>query len=53
MMLWVLEANPSAAFYRKLGGEPLAKKDIAIGPDTLIEVAYGWKRLEDVRCEEG
>lgn len=48
MMIWVLESNPSAAFYRKLGGEPVARKEIMIGHDTLIEVAYAWNNLKTI-----
>ncbi|MFK7693707.1 GNAT family N-acetyltransferase [Paenibacillus sp. HJGM_3] len=48
LLVWVLEANPSAGFYARLGGKPIARKEITIGSDTPIEVAYGWSRLDDL-----
>ncbi len=43
--VWVLERNPACAFYARLGGELVARKEITIGGVDLIEVAYGWKDL--------
>ncbi|PYI54251.1 GNAT family N-acetyltransferase [Paenibacillus flagellatus] len=48
MMVWVLERNRAVAFYRKLGGERFLRKEERIGEELLAEVAFGWKRLDDV-----
>ncbi len=49
LMVWVLERNPSIAFYKRLGGVELGRKDIIIGEDRLIEVALGWSAIDDIR----
>jgi ribosomal protein S18 acetylase RimI-like enzyme len=41
-LLWVLKANPACQFYQALGGKFLREKEIQIGNERLIEVAYGW-----------
>ena len=46
MLVWVLADNPSRHFYAALGGRAVANKPIDIGPDTLEEVAYGWRNLD-------
>ncbi|WP_249730409.1 GNAT family N-acetyltransferase [Paenibacillus sp. J2TS4] len=46
MLVWVLELNPAMAFYRKLGGEVLTRKEIKIGENLLFEVALGWRNLD-------
>jgi GNAT superfamily N-acetyltransferase len=51
MIIWVLRDNsPARAFYERLGGVYVRTQPITIGPATLEEVSYGWRRLEDVRC---
>jgi len=45
MIVWVLEANPSRAFYESLGGALVAKRDISIRGARLTEVGYGWRDL--------
>ncbi|MFB2893443.1 N-acetyltransferase family protein [Aerosakkonemataceae cyanobacterium BLCC-F50] len=47
MLVWVLVDNPACQFYTALGGEPVREKEIEIGGKRLIEVAYGWKNLEN------
>lgn len=42
MMLWVLEANPTLGFYKRLGGVTVARKTIEIGGAALEELALGW-----------
>ncbi len=42
MYLWVLADNPSAGFYRHMGGREFARKTIDIGGKPLEEIAYGW-----------
>jgi len=50
MIVWVLRDNSAArGFYERLGGTFVRSQPITIGPATLEEVSYGWRRLEDVR----
>ena len=50
MIIWVLKDNHDArAFYERLGGRFVRAQPITIGPATLEEVSYGWRRLEDLR----
>jgi GNAT superfamily N-acetyltransferase len=50
MIIWVLRDNQGARlFYERLGGVYVRAQPITIGPATLEEVSYGWRRLEDVR----
>lgn len=50
MIIWVLRDNqPARAFYERLGGVYVRAQPITIGLDTIEEVSYGWRRLEDVR----
>ena len=50
MIVWALRDNQAArAFYERLGGTFVRSQPITIGPVTLEEVSYGWRRLEDVR----
>jgi len=46
MMVWVLKENPARGFYEALGGEYLYEKPIEIGGEMLMEVAYGWRDLD-------
>ena len=49
MLLWVLEDNhPARQFYESMGGEYVGEKIITIGRTDLVEVAYGWKAIEDL-----
>jgi len=51
MIVWALRDNPEArGFYEHLGGTYVRTQPITIGETTLQEVAYGWPRLDDVRC---
>ena len=42
MMVWTLADNPFRRFYEHLGGKLFCEKDIEIGEQKLVEVAYGW-----------
>ena len=43
LMLWVLEGNPSRAFYEQLEGRLAGKQTITLDEGvTAVEVAYGW-----------
>jgi ribosomal protein S18 acetylase RimI-like enzyme len=48
ILLWVLAENPARRFYEAMGGTATKRKDIEIGQDTLVEVAYEWERLQDL-----
>ena len=43
MLAWVLKENPNRKFYSAIGGIYLREKQIAIGGQPLLEIAYGWK----------
>lgn len=45
-LLWVLKANPACKFYEALGGKVLREKEIQIGNQLLVEVAYGWTSVD-------
>ena len=45
MLLWVLDANPTRAFYEHLGGLMIAEKTETVPGGELREVAYGWAEL--------
>jgi ribosomal protein S18 acetylase RimI-like enzyme len=45
MMVWVLAENQFRRFYERLGGKLVGKKEIEIGNQKLVEVAYGWDDL--------
>lgn len=47
LMLWVLEGNPSRAFYERLGGRPVGRQTVTLDEGvTAVEVAYGWPDIE-------
>jgi len=46
MLVWVLKDNPTCGFYEKMGGRRVGQKSEVIGGEEVIEVAYGWKRLD-------
>ena len=46
MVVRGLADNPFRRFYEGLGGKLIGEKDIVIGGQTLVEVAYGWDELE-------
>jgi ribosomal protein S18 acetylase RimI-like enzyme len=45
MDVWVLQANPSKAFYQSTGAHYAASKEIEIGGAALTEEAYVWPDL--------
>lgn len=45
LYVWVLSDNNSRTFYERLGGELFDNKEIEIGGQQLIEIAYGWREL--------
>ena len=48
MLLWVLTDNPACKFYEALGAKRIGEKTIAIGGVEVIEVAYGWRNLQEL-----
>jgi L-amino acid N-acyltransferase YncA len=46
MLVWVLEQNPSAGFYQRLGAVPVARRMIELGGIELAELALGWPVLD-------
>lgn len=45
MLVWVLESNPSRAFYEALGGRLVGAQEIEIDGAAYPDVAYGWDDL--------
>ena len=45
LLIWVLDGNPAAGFYKALGGVLVAQKEIEIGGVSLPESAYGWSDI--------
>jgi ribosomal protein S18 acetylase RimI-like enzyme len=45
-LIWVLKSNPASRFYEALGGIFLREKEIQIGTERLLEVAYGWTSVD-------
>ncbi|WP_424950594.1 N-acetyltransferase family protein [Deinococcus sp.] len=45
LALWVLDVNPSRAFYTHLGGAELGRKTEEVPGGVLTEVALGWRDL--------
>ena len=50
MLVWVLVDNPACQFYAALGGELVYEKELTIGGQPLIEVAYGWTDTKNLRA---
>jgi GNAT superfamily N-acetyltransferase len=51
MLVWVLAANPSRAFYEALGGQQVSEKSVTIGGVPCVEVAYGWLDLRGLATQ--
>jgi GNAT superfamily N-acetyltransferase len=49
MLVWVLVDNPACQFYAALGGKIVHEKELTIGGKPLIEVAYGWVDIGNLR----
>lgn len=45
LVIWVLKENPACGFYERIGGRKVGEKEIVIGGQPLIEVAYAWHDL--------
>lgn len=50
MLAWVWSENPAVAFYRALGGEPIAEQVEVIGGCEVHEVAMAWRSTERMRA---
>jgi len=44
-LVWVLKANPACRFYEALGGRYLREKEIKVGQERLLEIAYRWNDM--------
>jgi hypothetical protein len=49
ILVWVLVDNPACQFYAALGGKVVHEKELTIGGKPLIEVAYGWADIGNLR----
>ncbi|RAZ81331.1 GNAT family N-acetyltransferase [Planococcus halotolerans] len=45
LLVWVLEENPSRAFYEKMDGKEVDRKTLSISGKKLTEIAYGWEDI--------
>ena len=43
--LWVLKANPSVEFYKKMGGKKVKDSKIEIADNSYNEIAFAWDHL--------
>lgn len=48
MLVWVLERNPSKAFYESLGAQPIDTTMIDIGGEEFKEIAYYWDNIDRI-----
>lgn len=53
MLVWTLADNPHRKFYERLGGKFVAERNIEIGDQKLVEVAYGWEDVRTIFAEKG
>jgi ribosomal protein S18 acetylase RimI-like enzyme len=53
MLVWVLEQNPAAGFYQRLGAVPVGRRMIELGGVELSELALGWPALDRLLTENG
>jgi hypothetical protein len=50
LALWVVEQNPSRAFYERIGGRALGlSKVLEFGGRKVTDVAYGWDSIAELR----
>jgi ribosomal protein S18 acetylase RimI-like enzyme len=49
MLVWVLADNPACRFYKRLGGQRIHEREIERGGTKLIEIAYGWTDIANLR----
>lgn len=45
LLIWVLEKNPSRAFYESIGGAVVRTRDMDFNGYVMPEVGYGWPDL--------
>ncbi len=48
LIIWVLDGNPAAGFYRRMGGVQVACKSTQLAGDTYGEIAFGWLDISTV-----
>jgi hypothetical protein len=49
--VWVLRDNPNRWFYERLGGKPAAESLVEVGGTPLVQLAYIWPDIEQLRQE--
>lgn len=49
MIIWALKENPACGFYERLGGIRVAEKEVEIGGKALVDMAFGWPDISDLR----
>jgi ribosomal protein S18 acetylase RimI-like enzyme len=49
VMLWTLQGNPIRSWYEKIGGVLIGEKQYDVDNWKIIEVAYGWNKLEQLK----
>lgn len=42
LVVWALERNPWRAFYDRLDGRVVARRETEVGGESFSELAYGW-----------
>ena len=52
MLVWTLADSPFRRFYERLGGKHVAERNINIGEQPLVEVAYGWDDVQAIATVE-
>ncbi|MBO0998912.1 GNAT family N-acetyltransferase [Bacillus sp. SD075] len=48
LIIWALKDNPSCGFYRAIGGQVIAEKNVKMAGIELIEVGFGWGDIQDI-----
>ncbi len=48
-MLWTLKNNQARQWYERLNGELLGEKHYDVDDWEIVEVAYGWENIDDLR----
>ncbi|MCQ4088625.1 GNAT family N-acetyltransferase [Saccharibacillus sp. JS10] len=52
LMIWVLEQNPAIAFYQRLGGKEVDRKEIQIGDERFTEIALSWQDITALKIQK-
>lgn len=52
LLIWVLEGNPAARFYERLGGQAACQQTSEFGGRALREIGYTWADLRALMATE-